>query len=144
MKPQPEMVRRVAAAQKTLDAFRRRKFRWGRSDCVRMAAFHLRQLGHRVKLPPSGSYNGLRAGKAALEAAGYASLREAMDGLGFERIASAAALVGDVIEVESENELGALNVVLSNGRSVGYHPDAEGAAVLQVHEPLAAWRVPVL
>lgn len=144
MPDQFEMVRRVRAAQKTLDTFRQLRFRLGRADCVRMTAFHLRLMGHQVKLPPAGSYGTLKAATAALTAAGYANLREAMDGLGFERIAPAAALVADVIEIPAEADIGGLNVMLSNGRSCGFHQDARCAAVLQAREVLSAWRVPAL
>ena len=50
MTPSHEMVRRRDAAQATLDRFRDRPLRFGAQDCVRLVAFHLRQLGHRPAL----------------------------------------------------------------------------------------------
>lgn len=136
-----EMVRRVAAAQATLDQWKDKPFRLGTRDCARLVASHLRRMGHKVRLPPSGSYASVRSAAKALRGMGYANLSEAMDGLGLERIAPAAALPGDVIALPDETPVGALAVVLSNRRVVGYHEDCVGAEVLQPVEYLAAWRL---
>jgi hypothetical protein len=134
------MVRRRDAAQATLDKFKDKPFKWGVRDCSRMVAFHLRQLGYKVKLPPSGSYGTLLGAKRALKAAGFATVPEAIDAIGLERIAPAFATTGDLMEWPSENELAALGVVLGNGRMVAYHPNAAGAVVLQPIECIGAWR----
>lgn len=132
---------RAEAAQRTLDRFKDQPFEWGKFDCVRLTAYHLRQMGYRPKLPPTG-YRSARSAKTALAKAGFASLTEAMDRMGFERVAPAATLVGDVIEWPSEHpDLGALAVQLGNGRSIAFHQDAPGATIIQVHEWRAAWRV---
>jgi hypothetical protein len=136
-----EMVRRRDGAQATLDRFKDVPLRLGRNDCVRMAAYHLRKLGHKVKLPPSGSYNSAKAGKRLLSDLGHASLAEAVDAHGLERIAPAAAVVGDIVMLPGEEGLGALTVCMGNGRVVGYHQDARGAVVMQPTEFEAAWRV---
>lgn len=135
-----ELERRVAAAQATLDQFAGRPFRWGRADCARLVAAHLRRLGYRVQLPAAGSYASPRSAIKALAARGFASLGEALDALGLERIAPAAALPGDVVELPSIDRLGSLAIVLTNGRVVGFHQHAVGAAVLQPREWVAAWR----
>ncbi len=108
---------------------------------LRMAASHLRRLGHQVKLPASGSYRTIRSALKALEDRGYQSLADALDAMGLERIAPAAAIVGDVLMLPAEDRLGALVIALGNGRVVGYHEEAIGAAVLQPIEYVAAWRV---
>jgi hypothetical protein len=136
-----ELERRVAAAQATLDRFKDRPLKLGRDDCVRMVAFHLRKLGHKVVLPASGSYGTLRSALKELKTRGFASLADALDGMGFERIAPAAAAAGDVLMLPAVDQLGSLVVALGNGRVVGYHEDARGAAVLQPVEFVAAWRV---
>jgi hypothetical protein len=134
------MIRRRDAAQATLDAFADKPFQWGTRDCSRLVAFHLRKLGYKVRLPASGSYRSLHGALKALKATGHATLGDALDALGLERIAPAAALVGDVMEWPSENDLAALGVALGNGRMVAYHPDAAGATTLQPVELIAAWR----
>ena len=137
------LVRRVAAAQATLNAVKDKPFRLGRNDCARMVAGHLRRMGHKVKLPASGSYASLRGAVKALGERGFSDLPAAMDGMGFERIAPAAALAGDVLALPAESPIGCLVVVLNNGRAVGFVEDVVGAAVIQPVEYVAAWRVPL-
>lgn len=135
------LVRRRDAAEATLREFERRPFKWGRADCARMTAAHLRRLGYKVVLPPSGSYGTALAAAKALKARGYADLPAALDDMGLERIAPAAAIVGDVLQLAGEDVLGALCISLGNGRLLGYHDDAPlGAAVLQPMEYVTAWR----
>lgn len=130
------------AAQATLDKWGKRPFKLGTSDCVRMVAAHLRKLGYRVKLPPSGSYRTVNSATKALKASGFASVADAIDALGLERIAPAAAVAGDLLELPAEDGLGAYCVALGNGRVVGYIQDVPGGAqVLQPIEYVAAWRV---
>ena len=136
-----EMERRVEAAQATLDAFKGKPFRWGRCDCARIAASHLRRMGHQVRLPASGSYGSALTAVKALRERGYQTLGDALDGMGLERIAPAAALVGDIVQGASGDALGALGVLLGNGRLLGFHEHAAGAAVLQQLAMSAAWRV---
>jgi hypothetical protein len=134
---------RAGAAQATLDEWRARPLRLGHADCVRMAAAHLRHLGYRVKLPATGSYRTVRGALSALRRAGYASVQAALDALGLERIAPAAAIIGDIIELECELPgLPALTVALGNGRVIGFHPDyPAGAVVMQPLQAIGAWRV---
>lgn len=143
MTPSPEMIRRADAAQATLDRFKDRPFALGSFDCVRMVAFHLRQLGHTPPLSKGGSYTTLLGAKRALRRAGHASLAAALDALGFPPIAPAEALVGDVVQLPAEDELGALTIYVGNGRTLGYHQDVAGATVLQPLRFAGAWRVPV-
>lgn len=138
---QHEMVRRVAAAQATLQQFRDKPFKFGDRDCVRMVAAHLRRLGHRVKLPAKGSYASARSALKVLRDRGHDTLADALDAMGLERIPPANALVGDIVQGDSGDALGALGVVLGNGRIVGFHEHAAGATVLQIEKMAAAWRV---
>lgn len=138
---QPEMVRRVAAASATRDQFIGRPFRWGRSDCARLAAAHLRRMGYQVQLPPSGSYGGAKSALKALRARGYDTLAAALDALGLERIPWSTAVTGDIVMGASGDVFGALGIKLSNGRLLGFHEHAPGAAILQEVGLDAAWRV---
>ena len=135
------MVARAHAAQTTLDKFKDQPLRYGVRDCVRMVATHLRLLGYQVKLPASGSYRSPRSGLKALRARGFDNLAAALDGLGLERIAPAGAIVGDILQLPGDAEIGALAIAVGNGRALAYHEDTVGAVVVQPLEILTAWRV---
>jgi len=141
MKAQHEMTRRVEAAQATLDRFIDKPFTWGKNDCARMVAFHLRKLGHRPALAKAGSYRSALSARAALKRLGHEGLADALDALGLARIPPAAAVVGDILEIPGSDALGALAVAVGNGRVIGYHEDATGAVVVQPTSFLSAWRV---
>jgi hypothetical protein len=136
------LIRKRNAAQATLDSWSKRPLRLGTSDCVRMIASHLRKLSYKVKLPPSGSYRTVASATKALRAAGFASVGDALDSLGLERIAPAAAVVGDIMELPAVDSLGGFAIALGNGRAVAYHEEVGGGAtVIQPLEYVAAWRV---
>ncbi|UAK23678.1 DUF6950 family protein [Sphingomonas nostoxanthinifaciens] len=138
----PDMLRRRDAAQATLDRFRTRKLRLGVNDCVRMGAFHLRKMGRKVQLPPTGAYSTVRGALKQLQARGFDDVAAALDAMGLPRIPPASAVVGDFLMLPANTALGSLTIALGNGRVVGYHEDVPGgAAVLQPVEFLDAWRV---
>lgn len=136
------LERRAAAAQATLDRFKDVPFEFGRRDCAQLVKFHLRRLGHQVRVAKAGSYSSLLGARRALRRLGHADLLELMDAR-FARIAPAAALVGDVIALPGTDGLGALTVYVGNGRVLGFHEEVVGATVLQPSDYVAAWRVPV-
>ncbi len=141
MKSQPIMVRRVAAAQATLDRFQGRAFAFGKDDCARMAVFHLRKLGLHPRIAKAGSYSSLLGARRALARSGFTSLAEAVDSHGLIRIAPAAAVVGDLLMLPGVEDFGALTIAMGNGRVLGWHEDAPGAAVLQPIDFVTAWSV---
>lgn len=137
------LILRRDAAQATLEQWRGVRLRLGYADCSRMVASHLRRFGYQVRLPSEGSYRTVKSARAALNKQGFDDLAGALDALGLARIAPAAALVGDIIEMPSAvDALGCLTVALSNGRVCGWWGEGrEGATVLQPLTPIAAWRV---
>lgn len=135
------MLSRRDAAQATLDRFKGEAMRYGKNDCVRMAAFVLRKRGHRPQLGKAGTYSNAIGAQRALKRAGFDTLADALDALGLERIPPAAALPADIIMVPGEGSFGgALQVVVGNGRTLGYHQDLDGAEILMPVEFVAAWR----
>ena len=143
---QHELIKRRDAAQALLDKWQGESFRMGERDCVRMMAEHVRRMGHSVKLPPEGSYRTALGAVRKLRELGHASLADAIDSLGLERIAPASALTGDLIELRGETDDGdeaksltALTVAMGNGRVLGFHE--VGCVVMQPLEYLNAWRV---
>jgi hypothetical protein len=140
----PPLVRRTEITQATLDRFIGKSFAYGRADCVQMAAFHLKAMGHTVLLSKGGQYrSALGAGKA-IRRAGYASLAEALDAMGLERIPPAAALPGDIIAIPTAAKLECLMIVLGNGRALGWVDEVPEASVLQPVMYETGWRVPCL
>lgn len=135
------MTRRRDAAQATRDRFFGKPLRYSIDDCIRMGAYHVRKLGHRVRLPASGSYRTATGALRKMKALGYDDLAAAVDAHGFARIAPAAAAVGDLVMMPGDAGLHSLAVCMGNGRVLGWHEDAAGAAILQPVEFVAAWRV---
>lgn len=143
-KTRPLVVRKKAT-DATLEKFGGRPFALGSVDCAKMAAFHLRQFGHKIRLSKAGQYKTVLGAKAALRRMGYESLVEAMDGHGFERIAPAAALLGDVISLPAEHDLAGLGIWLGNGNALAFHEAHDGLVVLMptpdALRSAIAWRV---
>jgi len=135
---QSPMLKRQTAAQATLDRFQGKPLKYGKDDCVRMAAFCLRKLGVKTPLIKAGSYTSEIGAARALRKMGYEDVKAAVDAVGLPRIAPAMALAGDILALPSERFGGALFIALGNGRVLGYF-DGQ----FQVGEPLifdAAWR----
>jgi hypothetical protein len=137
-----EMIRRQQAAQAAVARFKGQPWQLGKNDCVRMAAFVLRKMGHRPQLGKAGTYKTGAGAMLALKRAGHDSLGAALDALGLERIAPAAARVADIIMIPGEAPLdGALTIAVGNGRVLGYHQDLAVAEIMQPLEFVAAWRL---
>lgn len=137
-----ELLRRRDVAQAAVDRFQGVPFEYGKNDCARLAAFVLRQMGHRPQLGKAGGYRSALGARRALARAGHHSLAAALDALGLLRIAPAAALPADIIMVPAEGGLdGSLQVAVGNRRTLGYHEDLIGADILQPVQYLAAWSV---
>lgn len=137
-----EMIRRQQAAQAAVDRFKGQPWQLGKNDCVRMAAFVLRKMGHRPQMGKAGTYTTGAGAMRALQRAGFGSLAEALDSLGLERVAPAAARVADIIMIPGEAPLdGALTIAVGNGRVLGFHQDLGAAEILQPVEFIGAWRV---
>lgn len=144
MRSQHVIIARVDAAQATLNRFKDQPFAWGRYDCAKMVAFHLRKLGHQIGISKAGSYSTALGARRALNRLGWSSLSYGLDEvLHLERIAPARLVVGDIIQMPSESNTDALAIALGNGRAFAYHEDEAGAIVVQpvIESIVAAWRV---
>ncbi len=136
------MIQRQQAAQAAVARFKGEPWQLGKNDCVRLAAFVLRKMGHRPQLGKAGTYTTGPAALRALQRAGFNTLSEALDALGLERIAPAAARIADIVMIPGEAPLdGALTIAVGNGRVLGFHEDTGTAEILQPVEFIAAWRV---
>lgn len=136
------MVQRQRAAQAVVDRFLGRPLAYGSDDCARMAALALRQMGHRPQLGKAGAYRTELGAVRALKRFGHASLADAIDSLGLQRIAPAATLIGDLVMLPAEGAFGgALAVVVGNGRVLGWHEAVATAEILQPIVVTTGWRL---
>ncbi len=134
-----ELELRVAATSATFARFNGQPLMLGKTDCARMVAFHLKQLGFKASLLKAGAYSTEVGARRALTRLGVTSLSEIMD-RHFERIAPAQALVGDVCCVRADGDMGdAMQVKLNRNHVLGFLDGACGELVNQ--EYVAAWRV---
>lgn len=135
------LIRRQRAVQVTMERFRGKAFAFGSADCAKMVAFHLKQFGYKVRLSKAGQYTTLLSAQAALRRLGYETLPDALDGHGFERIAPAAALLGDIVSFAGEHPIGALGIVVGNGNMMAFHELHDQPVIMTMAQIDTAWRV---
>lgn len=133
------MVKRAEATRATLDRYAGKPLIFGKDDCGKMLISHLREMGHRPLIGPGGTWKSLLGLRRFLARHG-GSGADCLDQWGLLRITPASAVVGDIIEMPGEPPFGAFGVCLGNGRVLAWHEDAEGAAVIQPLQYVAAWR----
>lgn len=132
------LVQRVAAVDATIKKFNDCLLVYGKSDCVKMSAFALKQQGRKIAMARIGQYSNALGAARVLKKLGYETVLDAVDGEGLIRIAPASALPGDLIALPAEHFGGALFLVVGNGRAFGYFDGK-----FQVGQPKmfeAAWR----
>ena len=86
------MIRRQQAAQATIDRFVGKTYRPGTRDCIKLAAFVLRQRGYKLPLLKGLKWSSEAEALRALRRTGFATLVDAVDALELPQIAPAAAL----------------------------------------------------
>lgn len=99
-----QLVSRIAAAQATIDRFLDQEFQWGANDCAHLAAFAIRSLGHADPLAKIDSYGTRRNALKAMRRAGITSFADHIERLGFEPIAPAMALPGDIVGIPADQD----------------------------------------
>lgn len=143
MRKRPELVRRQRAVEKTMKRFGLRPQVLGSADCIKMGRFHLVQMGHK-NLPSTGHYKTEREAVRQLKKQGARNVAELLDKF-LERIPPAAMLPGDLAMAPSDPDapaakLGTILIMVSGRKFIGWHPDVEMLAVLDVKQIDAAWR----
>lgn len=131
------LVERVAATQKTVDAFKGRTFAEGKADCVQLVITHARHMGKKIRTP---RYGDARSAAAALREMGFETLGAAMD-RHFTRIGTAEIMAGDIVESLGSNGFSGLMVAVGNGRTLGFHEDIPHCDILQPIIISGAWRI---
>ena len=85
-----------------MNRYRDRPFEWGKVDCAKVAAFHLKKLGHKISISKAGAYSTPLGATRALKGLGYSTLSEMADGIGLTEIPYARMLLGDIAEIEGD------------------------------------------
>lgn len=134
------LLERRDATKRTLQWFAPRPFDWkAGATCVHLVRRHLEHMGYQP--PPMPFFRSALSAKRALKAKGWGDLASMMDAH-LPQIAPARMIMGDVVELPSEDEVfGALCVATGNGEVMGYFGGEKGFAVMQPIVPLLrAWR----
>lgn len=127
------------AAQACIDRFSGKAYEPGKRDCAILAAHLLHQYGIKVPAMKGRTYRTEAGAVRALRRTGFATLIEAVDALGLQRIAPAAAKTGDLVGMPCEGPWGcALAVAVGNGRLLGFHSGI--CQIVQPSEFITAWR----
>lgn len=137
---------RVAATQATVDAFDGRELAWGRCDCLRMFAAHIKRFGYKITLTKYGGYSSLKGAIAALRKT-HKTMEAGIESYGLRRIGYASALPGDILALPGDgSDWIAIAIYLGNGRALGFGDmdDREVCGVMQPLEIVGAWRVECL
>ncbi len=124
-----KLFERVTATQRTIDDHLHKPFIWGELDCAILATNHLANLGYTTRLKEAGNYRTELGAIRALKRLGYNDLADIGDAMGFERIAPAAALVGDIVGLRGGTEARewtAIGVCVGNGRVIAFADAGNG------------------
>ena len=135
------LERRHAAIEATMARYRDKPFQWGKVDCAKVAAFHLKKLGHKISISKAGSYQSPLGAARALKRLGYSNLAEMADGIGLTRIPYSRMLLGDIAEVEGDAAIGAIGLYAGNGNLFCFHEDHPGLVTMTPNNILRAWSV---
>lgn len=118
-----------------------------RRDCVRLAAHAMRKMGVATPILKGLDYRSELGAAKALKQLGHADLVEAMDALGFVRIAPAMTWQADIVALPSRDS-GPFRYGLSvvhtagAGRLIGVLPNGRfGAFAPEMKLVTAAWRI---
>ena len=121
--------------------FRDKPFQWGKVDCAKVAAFHLKKLGHKILISKAGAYSSPIGAARALKRLGYANLAEMATGVGLTPIPYSRMLLGDIAEIEGDTPLGAIGLYAGNGNLFCFHEDHPGLVTFAPNNILRAWSV---
>ncbi|ADU12042.1 DUF6950 family protein [Asticcacaulis excentricus] len=137
-----ELLARAQACDITIATYLPLAFELGRFDCARMAARHLKHMGHKVAVSKFGTYSTVAGALRALKNRNFDSLEAAFDSLQFDRIPPAMAIMGDIVAFPNDYPIPAMAVRLDAQNYL--HAWQGGFAISELTGALTAWRVPCL
>ncbi len=122
--------------------YRGRPFAWGKVDCAKVAAYHLKKLGYPISISKAGAYASARGAHRAIGRMGYDNLTDLLDGLGLTRIPYSRLLLGDLVLAQGHGGVDAIGIYASNGHVLGFHEDCLDLGLVTVDlVPVASWSV---
>lgn len=142
-----ETDRRFAAVEACAARFEGRALEPGVCDCVQLAAHDIRRMGRATPLLKGLRYRGERGSLRAFQKLGLTDLTEAMDQMGFVRIAPLMTWAADIVALPAPFEgpfRASLSVVAEYGagRTLAFGPDMRCAiGVPDPRKIIAAWRI---
>jgi hypothetical protein len=131
------LLERMQATQKTVDAFKGKPFVDWRRDCIKLMGAHAKHMGHPVRLP---KYNSAKTAAAAMKKLGFRTLADAMDA-NFTRISPDKVLLSDIVEMPGSNGYSSLAVAVGGGRAIGFHEELATADIIHPVLISGAWRI---
>jgi hypothetical protein len=131
------LIERVQATQKTVDAFKGKAFADGKADCIQLILCHARHMGRKIRIP---RYGDTKSAAEVLRKLGFRTLGQAMD-KHFTRIETSGILAGDIVESLGSNGFSALMIAVGNGRTLGFHESIPHCDILQPLIVTGAWRI---
>ena len=147
-----KLIQRAHAAQSVIDEYYKQPLVWGKSDCAHLAAAVIIKLGHANPFKGIQKYTSETGAFKAMRRAGFTTLAEAVEKLGFESIPPVSALSGDIVGYPGQGFGGvALGVAIGDGRFLGFAAGPDGQPICD-HAKIAdvaalgtmmAWRVTV-
>lgn len=116
-----ELLARTQAVQKAVDTHYGKSIDWKQHDCLRLISTCLQALGHPSPLKEINNYSGEKTALIALRKSGFENLADALLSKGFQEIAPAEALAGDVVVIDAESPWTyALGLALGDGRLIAF------------------------
>lgn len=133
---------RHAAIEATMARYRGRPFAWGKVDCAKVAAFHLKKMGVRISISKAGAYSNAIGAQRAIMRMGYGTIPDLLDGIGLTRIPYSRLMLGDLVVADGHDGMAAIGIYAGNGHVLGFHEDYLDQGLVAVDlKPEFAWSV---
>lgn len=137
-----EMEERRVATQKTLDAWRGKRFDWNASlsaTCAHLLAAHMRNRGHQP--PEVPEFQTIRGAIRALNSLGWENLTEMLDELLERRPSVSFMRLGDIALAPGEGPLDAVFICAGPLKVFGWHETRDEVVVMDValDKLIGAW-----
>jgi hypothetical protein len=139
------LIERVAATNVVVKKLAGKPLVWGKTDCARLVAVALRELGKAPPLRDAGVYKSYLGAHKSLRKMGHETLQDWVDTWGLRPIIPAFILPADVVALPSDDpKMPCLALVLTNNRFFTYIPETGVATEFQLSKKdciIKAWSV---